>query len=241
MRFEAIRRMWERLRAAGGRVEVLDTDSFTESERAVGRLILPLLNDLETAKRTIEELSSSTKALAVALDLLPVAAIVLDTEFRFVTSNAQARQWFGGIALPAGVLEAARRLMIETPEAKDAVVIQLPDRRKARLVAADVEASPEPSGARVVFIAPEQQLPGTVTPRMLIARLQLTPMQAQVVSRVALGLSNREIARQLALSTETVRKHLAAAYTRTGVNNRAAMVALAYDARFGGSASVSTE
>ena len=231
MRFEAIRRLWEKLRASG-RIEVLDTDSFTESERAVGRLILPLLNDLESARKTIEQLSSSTKALAVALDLLPVAAIVLDDQARFVTSNVQARQLFGGIAIPVRVLECASRV-ISAEESSEAPVIELSERRKARLVAADVSPSAESAGAHVIFVALENQPAGSVNPRMLITRLQLTPMQAEVVSRVALGLSNREVGRQLGLSTETVRKHLAAAYARTGVNNRASMVALAYDARFG--------
>jgi DNA-binding CsgD family transcriptional regulator len=225
MRFEAIRRMWERLRASGGKAEVLDTDSFTESERAVGRLVLPALTDLTDARQTIADLSGQAHALAVALDFLPVGAIVVADDGTFVTSNAQARQLFGGVALPATTLAAARRAM----QSGEPVSVALGDSRSGRLVVAEVESEPH-----VLFVISDQQPANSVDARVLVNRLHLTPMQARVVSLVSLGLSNREVAERLSIATETVRKHLASSYAKTGVNNRAAIVALAYDARFGG-------
>jgi DNA-binding CsgD family transcriptional regulator len=230
MRFEAIRRMWERLRASGGKAEVLDTDSFTESERAVGRLVLPALTDLTDARQTIADLSGQAHALAVALDFLPVGAIVVADDGTFVTSNAQARQLFGGVALPATTLAAARRAM----QSGEPVSVALGDSRSGRLVVAEVESEPQPGGAHVLFVITDQQPANSVDARVLVNRLHLTPMQARVVSLVSLGLSNREVAERLSIATETVRKHLASSYAKTGVNNRAAIVALAYDARFGG-------
>jgi DNA-binding CsgD family transcriptional regulator len=239
MRFDAIRRMWERLRASGGKSEVLDTDSFTDSERAVGRLVLPLIADFEAARQTISDLSSRTRALAVALDLLPVAAIVLDGSEHFITSNAQARKLFGGVGLPERILDASRSVMHSSEH--DAIRVQLSDGRAARLVLAEAPTSAEAGDVRIVFIALEEQPAGTIDPRLLVNRLQLTPMQARVVALVSVGLSNREIAERLGLSTETVRKHLATAYARTGVNNRAGIVALAYDVRFGGASPISIQ
>jgi DNA-binding CsgD family transcriptional regulator len=58
-------------------------------------------------------------------------------------------------------------------------------------------------------------------------------MQAKVVTLVARGLTNKEVAQKLDLSPETVKKHLNAVFQRTGVNTRAAIVALAFGARFG--------
>jgi DNA-binding CsgD family transcriptional regulator len=240
MRFEAIRRMWERLRRSGGRPDVLDTDSFTESERAVGRLVLPALADLEAARQEIEQLLAKTKGLNVALDLLPVAAMVFDDNGRYVTANAQARSLMGGIAIPQMVCDAVGRLLSARDEL-DSVRVFLHGGLAARLVIAAVDDVSDAGGVHVVFMVLDDQPAPAVDPRMLVARLQLTRMQAQVVSLVSVGLSNREVADRLGISTETVRKHLATAYARTGVNNRAAIVALAYDARFGGTASTSTQ
>jgi len=239
MRFDAIRRMWERLRASGGKSEVLDTDSFTDSERAVGRLVLPLIADLEAARETINDLATRTRALALALDLLPVAALVLGDGDRFITSNTQACQLFGGVAVPERILEAARAVVRSADH--DSVRVTLTDGRAARLVLAQVGEPQETSDARIVFISLEEQPAPSINPGLLVNRLQLTPMQARVVSLMSIGLSNREIAERLGLSTETVRKHLATAYARTGVNNRASMVALAYDVRFGGHSPLSIQ
>ncbi len=53
----------------------------------------------------------------------------------------------------------------------------------------------------------------------------LTERQRDVVARVASGLSNKEIARVLAISPETVKAHLHAAFEREGVHGRTALLA----------------
>ena len=55
----------------------------------------------------------------------------------------------------------------------------------------------------------------------------LTRRELEVVRLVAVGLTNREIARTLFISPGTVRKHLDNAYARLGVKSRAAAVAVA--------------
>jgi DNA-binding CsgD family transcriptional regulator len=58
----------------------------------------------------------------------------------------------------------------------------------------------------------------------------LTARQADVVLHVATGATNRQIARALAISPETVRKHLENAYGVLGVSNRVAAAAIALGA-----------
>ena len=56
---------------------------------------------------------------------------------------------------------------------------------------------------------------------------------ARVAALVSQGLTNKEIAARLGVSSDTVHKHLGAVFQRTGVNTRAAVVALAFGARYG--------
>ncbi len=58
----------------------------------------------------------------------------------------------------------------------------------------------------------------------------LTPRQLEVLRLVRVGLSNRQIGRQLALSPETVRKHLENVYLRLNVQSRSAAVHSVFDA-----------
>jgi DNA-binding CsgD family transcriptional regulator len=91
---------------------------------------------------------------------------------------------------------------------------------------------PEREGeAAVVFVVPADGAP-LIDPKAL-ARFGLTRMETSVLELVAQGLTNREAGDRLALSIETVRSHLASAYRKTGVRNRAALVALAFGAPFG--------
>jgi ATP/maltotriose-dependent transcriptional regulator MalT len=55
----------------------------------------------------------------------------------------------------------------------------------------------------------------------------MTGREAEVLTLVAEGLSNREIAERLVVSEHTVHRHLANIYARLGVSSRAAAVALA--------------
>ena len=53
-----------------------------------------------------------------------------------------------------------------------------------------------------------------------VAGIELTPRQWQLLERVAVGATNRQIARELGLSEGTVRKHLDNIYARLGVGSR---------------------
>ena len=52
----------------------------------------------------------------------------------------------------------------------------------------------------------------------------MTPREEQVVALVAEGLSNREIAQELALSEHTVKKYLFRIFEKLGISTRAELV-----------------
>jgi DNA-binding CsgD family transcriptional regulator len=54
----------------------------------------------------------------------------------------------------------------------------------------------------------------------------LTPRQREILSLIADGLSNKQIARQLQINEQTVKNAIRAIYLRLGARNRAHAVAL---------------
>ncbi|GHJ36152.1 response regulator transcription factor [Streptomyces sp. TS71-3] len=64
----------------------------------------------------------------------------------------------------------------------------------------------------------------------------LSAREREVLTLVAKGTSNREIARVLFISEATVKTHLTHIYAKLGVSDRAAAVAVAYDRRILGAA-----
>lgn len=65
---------------------------------------------------------------------------------------------------------------------------------------------------------------------VLCASVELTERQREVVRWAAQGLSNKQIARILGISPETVKTHLHHAFARAGVNGRMALLAVQWDA-----------
>ena len=58
---------------------------------------------------------------------------------------------------------------------------------------------------------------------------RLTDREREVLSLVAAGLSNDEIARELTLSPATAKTHVSRIMTKTGMRDRAQLVVLAYE------------
>jgi DNA-binding CsgD family transcriptional regulator len=71
---------------------------------------------------------------------------------------------------------------------------------------------------RQLGVATASSLPGGLTSREL-----------EVLKRVATGLSNREVARDLGISEATVRRHLANIYAKLDVGSRTAAAAWVHE------------
>ena len=233
MRLEAVKQLWDRLRTHGVRGLERDADSFTDSEMAFGRLVLPVLEDYEETRALLGEAEKRARALAVLLDRLPVAALVLDADGRLLALNRAARTALGGVT--SRVLEAAQKAARTCEELE--VRIALPDvTSPLRFVPAEVpdseQLASDPTRPRVIFVV-QTDAPPAVSIGALASRCRLSRSEGSVVAFVAQGCSNDEIAARLSISVETVRSHLASAYRKTGAKNRASLVALAYCAPYG--------
>ncbi|MEU8355953.1 LuxR C-terminal-related transcriptional regulator [Nonomuraea sp. NPDC048882] len=76
-------------------------------------------------------------------------------------------------------------------------------------------------GARTRAWALARRCSGISTPALVeLATPELTPRQREIVQLAAAGLTNRQIADRLTLSTRTAANHLQAAYDKLGVNDR---------------------
>jgi DNA-binding CsgD family transcriptional regulator len=57
---------------------------------------------------------------------------------------------------------------------------------------------------------------------------RLTKRELDIIRRIAVGASNREVAKQLSISEKTVSRHLANVYAKLDVSSRTAAVAWAH-------------
>jgi DNA-binding NarL/FixJ family response regulator len=79
---------------------------------------------------------------------------------------------------------------------------------------------------RVIADLASQPDPGLPGPEQLA---ELTPRELEVMSLVAVGLSNDEIAERLVVTRATAKTHVSRALCKLQVNGRAQLVTLAYE------------
>ncbi|TWU47396.1 Transcriptional regulatory protein DegU [Rubripirellula tenax] len=81
-----------------------------------------------------------------------------------------------------------------------------------------IEGQPPPEDSRLSRISKIMQR--VINPEELPAEMPLTGREAQVLRHVALGLSNKEVARSLSISVETVKEHVQNILRKTNANDR---------------------
>ncbi len=113
------------------------------------------------------------------------------------------------------------------------IVARLLRGSKALLDAADLllqlaEVMPD-APARPIAEPEQETEPGAVPVNAVAAaeKLQLTPRESQVIEMLGDGRTNRQIARALGISDNTVRSHLQSVYRKLGAGHRTEAVLLA--------------
>lgn len=152
-----------------------------------------------------------------AVDVAGMGTVVLDVQGRVAWRSPQATRWLEDAFGREGLDDASAWLAAVSPGGESA--LQLTDR--SRLVARHMGAG---SFAETMLLL-RVVATGAAPARPLNATL--TAREAEVLSWLAKGKTNRDIGDILGLSPRTVNKHLEHVYEKLGVETRTAAVAAA--------------
>lgn len=156
-----------------------------------------------------------------AVDVAGLGVVLLDTQGRIAWRSPQATRWLEDAM--GGSLQAPSRVQDWLYEAvqRGETVTSLSDGSQ---IAAQHLGQAGP-GETMVLLRQAQRLGGSVPERLVNA--SLTPRETEVLSWLAKGKTNRDIADILGMSPRTVNKHLEHIFEKLGVETRTAAAAIA--------------
>lgn len=154
-----------------------------------------------------------------AVDVAGMGVVLIDAHGRVAWRSPQAAQWLHALGEPAtpGQLPAALGPVLAGGEA---VVLSTP--AGARLSVRNLGTAT--LGETMLLLAPQKDGPAGTS---RLADAALTPRETEVLSWLAKGKTNRDIAEILGMSPRTVNKHLEHIFEKLGVETRSAAAALA--------------
>jgi DNA-binding CsgD family transcriptional regulator len=201
---------------------------FSERERRCLDLLRPHFQQAYRRRRDARRLHSRLTALNHALEAMPEGVMVVDANAAVVHVNRRGslslHRHFGvraGDRLPGEIERWLRKLMLPLAVSSPPEHRLVLTRRGSRLEVTAV--GPQPGGDWILRIV-ERSMDAAVR---ALEPLGLTPRQAEVLSWVARGRTNAEIAELLFLSPRTVQKHLEHVFGLLGVTSRTAAAAKA--------------
>lgn len=186
---------------------------------------LTALFETDAAIEVVGAVGTTSAAVTEARRTRP-DVVLMDLQFNRVFEGAQATREIRELPDPPAVL-------VLTNFDTDADIIEAIEAGAAGYLLKD--AAPEDITAAVRAAAAGQTALAPSVATRLLARMQqprssLSARELEVLSLVAEGHSNTDIARCLHLSETTVKSHLAHIYPKLGVSSRTAAVAAAREA-----------
>jgi DNA-binding response OmpR family regulator len=162
--------------------------------------------------------AQATRLAREAVDVAGLGTVLLDGHGRVAWRSPQAMRWLESAFGQQGLQEAL--IWLQTAHERAEIEATMPDHN--RLVARHMGQSGISESMLVLHVAPAQH--GS---RLHQPDVPLTPRETEVLSWLAKGKTNRDIAEILGMSHRTVNKHLEHIFEKLGVETRSAATAIA--------------
>ena len=162
-----------------------------------------------------------------AVDVAGMGTVVLDAQRRVAWQSPQAGRWLAEAFAVSGQPDAATAWLRSAPRQGEAAT---PLAGGQRLVARYMGESGFSEAMLLLSVRTEPAgVPAAAQPAVQHRQpeVPLTPRETEVLSWVAKGKTNRDIAEILGMSHRTVNKHLEHVFEKLGVETRSAATALA--------------
>ena len=201
-----------------------DTDSILRGFASGGvDYVVKPLRLLEVMARLATHVRNARVARLArdAVDVAGMGTVVLDAQGRVAWRSPQAQRWLTQAFGAAGQLALEQAAQwLRTALSQDLCSIELgPD---DRLMARNLGSGGMGEAMLLLTSAPVN----SASARRL-REVALTPRETEVLSRLAKGKTNRDIADILGMSPRTVNKHLEHVFEKLGVETRTAAAAIA--------------
>lgn len=202
-------------------------------DEAIVRDGLRTIIELEPDLEVVGEAGTGAEAVALARELVPDVALV-DIQMPVLDGLETTRR--------LSRLDVPPRVLVLTTFDRNEYVYEAMKAGAGGFLLKDIRRRQLTDAIRTV-VAGEMLVAGTVTRRLVeeFCRLpspsssrpaaldSLTAREAEVLTLVARGLSNSEIAEQLVVAETTVKTHVARLMTKLDLRDRAQAVVLAYE------------
>ena len=162
----------------------------------------------------------ATRMAGEAVDVAGMGAVMLDSRGRIAWRSPQATRWLELALNPQGEAQQNAEQWLSQATASGEASIRLSDGR--RLVARHLGQSGLAESLLLLALTPQDD-PST----HYLQEISLTPRETEVLSWLAKGKTNRDIADILGMSPRTVNKHLEHIFEKLGVETRTAAAAIA--------------